>query len=244
MLKPRKQKRLQVVKITKSRSSRAIAANAYIGKKHVYKVDWGTMVKVAKHLREMVDAPDQDKGDYFQQKKIYRDLFRLNQMEWVLSWVPGRDTLYFMRKFPAPRRYKLSDNALDALGYFSDIGINVNKEQVSATVTARKFLRDYVLDRDVEFAYMTPTVPLLNGDALKAKMEEIALKFPNIKLVTPDAVWQLGAEGCTRTVSDMMLVSTPEAPKGTTLLDIVKGRSESGYKPVILDSLSEHPEVK
>lgn len=265
MLKPRKQKRLQVVKITKSRSSRAIAANAYIGKKHVYKVDWGTMVKVAKYLREMVDAPDQDKGDYFQQKKIYRDLFRLNQMEWVLSWVPGRDTLYFMRKFPAPRRYKLSGGHFDDLEYafapkgtferisgitdvlagkFDNIGINANKEQTSATSAARKHLRDYVLDRDVEFAYMTPTVPLLNGDELKAKMEEIALKFPNIKLVTPEAVWQLGAEGCTRTVSDMMLVSTPEAPKGTTLLDIVKGRSESGYKPVILDSLSEHPEVK
>ncbi|HHS7556216.1 TPA: hypothetical protein ACTPQ1_004506 [Salmonella enterica] len=246
MLKPRKQKRLQVVKITKSRSSRAVAANAYIGKKLIYCVNWELMAKVAMHLREMVDAPDQDKGDYFQQKKIYRDLFRLNQMEWVLSWVPGRDTLYFMRKFPAPRRHKLSDDAFNALGYFSDFGINANKEQVSATVAARKHLRDCVADRDVEFAYMTPTVPLLNGDALKAKMDEIALKFTNIRLIAPDAVRRIGTEGCTRlpTVSDMMLVSAPDTPDGKSFLEVIKKRTEGGYQPVFLDSLSEHPDVK
>ncbi|QVW55060.1 hypothetical protein pEaSNUABM29_00016 [Erwinia phage pEa_SNUABM_29] len=203
MLKPRKQKRLQTVKITQPRSSRAIAANAYIGKKLVYKVEWQVMVKVARHLKEMIEARDQDKGDYFQQKKIYRDLYRLNQLEWLLSWVYGRDTLYMLRKFPRPVQ-RSTENQLQFMqrifdnfaskdkpiatgnpivGHqlkdgvlprnFSHIGINANRPQQSAGERAAQIIRQLTDGDDNPGLFYPVPTALMNPENVDKLPPEI-----------------------------------------------------------------------
>ncbi len=102
MLKPRKQIRLQMVKVELPRSSRADRANIYLGKKLVKRVDRETLYKAGKHVRDIVEDRNSEKGDYFQLRKPLRDAYRLTQLEWLRSWVPGRNTLYMLRKFPRP----------------------------------------------------------------------------------------------------------------------------------------------
>lgn len=102
MLKPRKQIRLQMVKVELPRSSRADRANIYLGKKLVKRVDRKTLYEAGKHVRDIVEDRNGAKGDYFQLRKPLRDAYRLTQLEWLLSWVPGRNTLYMLRKFPRP----------------------------------------------------------------------------------------------------------------------------------------------
>lgn len=252
MLKPRKQKRLQFVKIVHPQSRRVTGGRLYVGKHRSCLITWSAMANVATQLQAMVEDRCQLKGDFFQEKKPYRDIFRTLKACWVLSWVPGREQLYFLRKFPRPMPKEDISVFLDKLKRFNGFGVNANKEQVCATVASL----DHVIDRDVEFAYMTPTVPLLNGDALKAKMSEIALKFPNINIVTANAI-NLGdltaqeiidldtaVNGPLPTTSYTFCTSTPSSPDGKTFLEIIKGRDGGGYTPVFLDSLSEHPEVK
>ncbi|ENH3614687.1 hypothetical protein ABV111_001120 [Salmonella enterica subsp. enterica serovar Newport] len=146
MLKPRKQKRLQFVKIVHPESRRVTGGRLYVGKHRSRLISWSAMANVATQLQAMVEDRCQLKGDFFQEKKPYRDIFRTLKACWVLSWVPGREQLYFLRKFPRPMPKENISVFLDKLKRFNDIGINANKEQVSATVAARKLLRDYVAD--------------------------------------------------------------------------------------------------
>lgn len=180
MLKPRKLKnRYQVTKQTTSRTSRAQAVVIYGGKKKLLHLAFEKIRKINKEVEPMLLNPN-GRDDFFMMRRVIKDIFRMTQAEWILSWVDDRRELYFHRKFPRPKPFVLSQEALDKIlnhcspdsdcrqrpsALFGNIGINANKEQESASsYVNRKFglvrqeLAAHTVDTDVSEAYNWTTL--------------------------------------------------------------------------------------
>lgn len=157
MLKPRKLKnRYQVTKQTTSRTSRAQAVVIYGGKKKLLHLAFEKIRKINQEVEPMLLRPN-GRDDFFMMRRVIKDIFRMTQGEWILSWVDNRRELYFHRKFPRPKPFELSH---EAMARFLDIGINANKEQVSADTyihrkldLARSAMAKHIVDTDVSQAY-------------------------------------------------------------------------------------------
>lgn len=162
MLKPRKLKnRYQVTKQTTSRTSRAQAVVIYGGKKKLLHLAFEKIRKINKEVEPMLLNPNGRK-DFFMLRRVIKDIFRMTQGEWILSWLDNRRELYFHRKFPRPKPFELSQEAMDS---FLNIGINANKEQVSADTyvhrklgLVRQALAKHVVDTDVSEVYNWTTL--------------------------------------------------------------------------------------
>lgn len=104
MLKPRKAKqKWQVVKRCFPNSSRAREAVIYLPKGEGRAIiPHESMRNICKQIEGSLMNPS-GRNDFFMHSGVVRTVFRMHRAEWMLSWVPGRDHLYHLRKFPLPR---------------------------------------------------------------------------------------------------------------------------------------------
>lgn len=113
MLKPRKVKnRYQVTKQTTPRTSRAHAVVIYLGKRKLRHVDFKSIRNLNKEVEPKLLSPN-GRDDFFMLRRVIKDIFRMTQGEWILSWVINRPELFFHRKFPRPKPFVLSQEAMD-----------------------------------------------------------------------------------------------------------------------------------
>lgn len=188
MLKPRKAKqKWQVVKRCFPNSSRAREAVIYLPKGEGRAIiPHESMRNICKQIEGSLMNPS-GRNDFFMHSGVVRTVFRMHRTEWMLSWVPGRDHLYHLRKFPLPRlptynhdeMLSLLSGRREVTHNFDHIGINASRDRGVSSTMEREMREKHPewFDRSGVEIYTTPTTPSceLTVDSLVYTMRSHAI---------------------------------------------------------------------